>query len=330
MSEAVRLAWVGLGYFGNVLADAATAAGGVVAGAYSERPGSRDAFVGKHGGVAYGSFDALLADPDVDGVVIATQNTTHHELVTAAATAGKHVFVEKPMTLSVESGRRAVAAAEAADVVLQVGHNQRRQPANRRLKRLIDAGELGTIMMIETHQSSPNALTFAEGYWRANHTESPLGGMTSLGVHQIDTMMYLLGPIERVSAFSREILDGPPMDHATAIVFEFASGALGYLGTSFAVPRATTVMVRGTRGVALNDQKGEAFARQSIDESALTYEPVEVLDTIADEMAEFVGAVRGETVPETGGIEGLRVIAVLEAAIRSRDSGRAEAPEPVG
>ncbi len=324
MSDKVRLASVGLGWWGNVLAEAAVAGGAEIAGGFARTAETREAFAAKHGGQAYESFEQLLEASDVDGVLLATPHTAHADQIVAAATAGKHVFIEKPLTLTVTSGKRAIAAAQDAGTVLQVGHNRRRQPANRRLKELISAGELGTVTMIETHQSMPNALGFEPGYWRANRTESPLGGMTSLGVHMIDTMTYLLGPIDRVFAFSKGILDGPAIDHATSIVCEFASGALGYLGCSFVVPRTNSVAVHGTGGVAINDEDGTRFYLQNAPELVRTEEPIEAIDTIADELGEYVRAIRGEASPETGGAEGLEVVAVLEAAIAASESGRSE------
>lgn len=273
------------------------------------------------GGRAFGSYDEVLSSDEVDGILLATPHTTHADLIVAAATAGKHVFVEKPFTLDVASGKRAIAAAESAGIILQVGHNKRRQPANRRLKELVETSGLGTVTMIETHQCTPNALRFEPGYWRANRTESPLGGMTSLGVHMIDTMTYLLGEIATVFAMSKGILETPPIDHATTLVFEFTSGPLGYLGTSFVVPRVTTVTVRGTGGAATNEVDGNRFIWQGIDEQKPTEQTIEVIDTIVDELDEFVRSVRGETRPETGGLEGLEVVAVLEAAMVSAESG---------
>ena len=276
-------------------------------------------------GRAFESYQQVLEAPDVDGVLLATPHTTHVDQIVAAAAAGKHVFVEKPLALSVSSAKRAVSAADRAGIVLQVGHNKRRQPANQRLKELIETGQLGTVTMIETHQSIPKALGFEPGYWRANRTESPMGGMTSLGVHMIDTMTYLLGPIERVSAFSKTTLDSPPIDHATSIVFEFAAGPLGYLGSSFVVPRATSVAVRGTGGMAVNDDDGTRFYVQNPQDPMRSEQPIETIDTVADELGEFVRAIRGEGTPETGGAEGLEVVGVLEAAIASNESGCAEA-----
>jgi len=324
MSEEVRLASVGLGWWGNVLAEGAVAGGADIAGGFARTPETREAFATKHSGRAYESYEEVLEDRDVDGLILATPHTTHADQIVAAAEAGKHVFIEKPFTLEVAAGKRAIAAAGEAGIVLQVGHNRRRQPANRRLKALVDGGDLGTVTMIETHQSMPNALGFKPGYWRADRSESPLGAMTSLGVHMIDTMTYLLGPVERVFAFSKGILDAPPIDHATSIVFEFAAGPLGYLGSSFVVPRTNSVVVRGTGGMALNDDDGGRFYFQNAQDPVPTEQPVESLDTIADELGEYVRAIRGEATPETGGAEGLEVVAVLEAAIASSESGRAE------
>jgi len=321
----VRLASVGLGWWGSVLAKGAVAAGAEVVGGFSRRAESRGAFVESQGGRSFDTFEQVLESADVDGILLATPHTTHAGLIVAAAQAGKHVFVEKPLTLDVATAKQAVAAAQDAGVVLQVGHNKRRQPANRRLKDLIDTGGLGTVTMIETHQCTPNALGFEPDYWRADRTESPLGGMTSLGVHMIDTMTYLLGGIETVFALSEGILEKPPIDHATTILVEFFSGPLGYLGTSFVVPRVTTVTVRGTGGTAINDADGNRFYRQGTQDEAPTEQPVDVIDTIADELGEFVRAVNGETQPETGGPEGLEVVAVLEAAIASAESGRPQA-----
>jgi predicted dehydrogenase len=232
--------------------------------------------------------------------------------------------VEKPFTLSVADAKRAMAATDQAGVVLQVGHNRRRQPANRRLKALIDGGDLGSVVMVETHQNAPNALGFAAENWRSDRTESPLGSMTSLGVHMLDTMHYLLGPVDRVFTFSKPLFDEPPIDHVTTIVLEFASGQLGYLGTSFMVPPTVTVTVRGTGGTARNDEDGAKLYRQAPDERTMQVEPIEVIDTIADEIAEFAGAVRGGPGPETGGAEGLEVVAVMAAAAAAAESGRAE------
>jgi len=325
MADQVRLASIGLGWWGNVLADAAVAAGAEVAACYARNLEARHEFARKHGCVAAPSFEAVLADPAIDGILLATPHSTHADLIVAAAAAGKHVFVEKPLALTVVESKRAIAAMDEAGLVLQVGHNKRRHPAMRRLKEMVTGGELGQVISMETNQSVANALGFAPGYWRADRAESPLGGMTSLGVHMIDNMHYLLGPIGRVFAFTNVLMDQPPIDDVTAVVVEFESGTLGYLGTSFVVPRTTSVALRGTDAAAFSTEDGARFFVQARGDDAPTEEPVEQLDTVADELAEFARCIGGGGIPETGGPEALEVIAVMEAMMAASESGTAQA-----
>ena len=121
------------------------------------------------------------------------------------------------------------------------------------------------------------------------------------------------------------IIDEPEIDHATTIILEFGAGPLGYLGTSFVVPRATTVTVRGTGGTAINDVDGARMFLQRPQDVAPDPQPIDSIDTIADQLDEFVRSIKGETKPETGGVEGQEVVAVLETAIASSESRRPEA-----
>ena len=325
-NDTVRLASVGLGWWGGVLADGVEAGNEAeVVSCFARTPETRSKFAAARGTREAASYEELLADEEIDGILLATSHVSHADLIEAAAEAGKHIFVEKPFTLTVEDGKRAIAAAAKAGVVLQVGHNKRRQAANRRLKELMEGGDLGSVIMVETHQSAPMALNFKSEYWRASRDESPLGSMTSLGVHMIDTMHYLMGPVARVSAFSNRVLDEPAIDHVTSVILEFESGQLGYLGTSFVVPPTVNITVRGTGGTAWNEEDGGKFYRQSPSGMGRESESVEVIDTVADEIAEFARAVRGGPAPETGGAEGLEVIAVMAAAAASNESGQAEA-----
>jgi predicted dehydrogenase len=159
MSETIGLGLVGLGWFGAVLADRAKATGvSHVVSCFARSPEARTAFAEANGCNAAESMEAMLEDPAVDGVLIATPHSTHPELVERAAAAGKHIFVEKPIALTVAGARRAIAGAQKAGVVLQIGHNRRRQPANRRIKAMLDAGDLGTVMQLEGSHSAPGAL----------------------------------------------------------------------------------------------------------------------------------------------------------------------------
>ena len=321
MGNDVGLALVGLGWWGGVLANSVrNAEGAELVSCFARTGSTRDRFAAEHGIKAATSWDELLADPQVDGVLIATPHSTHADLVVDAASAGKHIFVEKPLTLTVAEGRRAVDAAEAAGVVLQAGHNRRRQPATRRLKELVDAGELGTIHHVEGTLSNPRELTPRTG-WRGEPEESPGGGMTGLGVHMVDNLVYLVGRPARLAAFSKQILSRSKLDDATTIMLEFESGPLGVIATSMVVPDIAITGAIGHDAAAWNVGDGAHLYVQKVGDKERTEMPVDSLDTITDQLAEFARCIAGNGRPETGGPEALEVVAVLEATMDSARSG---------
>ena len=320
--QRVRVASVGLGWWGAELASAAARSGSLeVVRCYARTPQTRQRFAEQHGCRAADSLEDVLADPEVEALLVATPHSHHRAMIEAAAAAGKHVFVEKPLTLTLEDGRVAVAAAERAGVVLQVGHHRRRQPTLRRLRRMVDDGAFDVIHQVEAtyfvtkYQQPPNS-------WRADPAETPVGGMTGLGVHMVDNFHYLLGPVARVAAYSKRILGRWAVDDATVIALEFASGPLGYLGTSLVLPRRCDLAVYGTALAAWSEEDGRRFFLQSKDEARRREEPVEEFDELADELAEFARCIRDGGTPETGGAEALEVVAVLQAIIAATESGR--------
>ena len=232
------------------------------------------------------------------------------------------MFVDKPFTNTVEDGLAAIAAARDAGVLLQVGHQRRRTPAKRRIKAMLEAGELGDVETVVTNQSIPNGFKMPETAWRWDPDQSPLGSMTSLGVHKIDTINYLVGPVRRVFAFTRPGRV-KPIDEATVLALELESGALATLTTSFFTPVVNDTTVFGTDAAAWSTKGGAKLKIQGRDDP----EPVEVelepIDELADQMAAFAAAVRGEAPVEVDGEAGLAVIAVMEAAVESAESGRA-------
>src|SRR2546426_8723019 len=217
----VRVAAVGVGGWGRVLADAARQWTGLAIVACTSRSAdNRAAFAKAYGCRVHPSFEAVLADPDVEGVLITTPHSLHAEQVVAAARAGKHVFVDKPFSLTTADGRRATEACRRAGVVLAVGHQRRRQAASRALKRLVDEGALGRGPQIEGNFSADIGFNLKPGMWRTDRAETPGGAMANLGIHHVDTFQYLLGPIARVMAFSRRVaLTDVQIDDATSILF---------------------------------------------------------------------------------------------------------------
>lgn len=324
MAGEVGLASIGVGRWGGYLAERAGALGRArIVSCYARSSDTRQAFAQRFGCTAAESLEAVLGDEAVDGVLIATSHTSHRELIEAAAAAGKHVFVEKPLTLNLADARAALAAAETAGVVLQVGHQRRRSSANRRIKAMLDDGTLGDLQLIDSVHTSVNGLKMPAQAWRRSPEESPLGSMTSLAVHSLDTFMYFGGPIRRVFAATRAPRGDRTIDEATALTIEFENGAVGAIVTSFFVPNLVRLSVHGTAGAAFNEDDSKSLSITRIDPPGS--EPVELglNDPVEDQLTEFVMAVAGEAKPEVGGREGMAVVAVLEAAMESSQTGQA-------
>lgn len=193
---------------------------------------------------------SILGDETIEAVLLATPHSQHGLQIEAAAAAGKHVFVEKPLTLDKASAVRAVGACKEAGVVLALGHNRRFLPALQELKSMIDRGELGEILHIEGNFSVPGGLDYVSGMWRATGEESPAGGMTGMGVHVTDAMIYLCGDIESVRCQSLRLVLKVDMDDTTSVLCRFVSGMSGYLATLTATSRIWRLQVFGTKGWA--------------------------------------------------------------------------------
>lgn len=156
--------------------------------------------------------------------------------------------------------------------------------------------------------------------WRWNADESPLGSMTSLGIHQIDTFHYLAGPISRVAARSRPGRS-VTIDEATGLLFEFESGAVGTLVSSFFTPWHIRLSVHGTEGAAYSHDDGARLEYQPRGVRQRGEREVMAIDPVVDQLGEFARVIRSSARPEVGGEEALAVVAVLEAAVQSAEGG---------
>ncbi len=330
MTEPVRAAAIGIGWWSGVLADAVPRGTNLrLVTCTTRSPEKRAAFADKYRCRQAKDYDAVLKDPEVEAVLLTTPHTLHGEQVIAAAQAGKHVFVEKPFALTVTEGRSATEACRQAGVVLAVGHGRRRQPANRMLRMLIADGALGRVVQIEGNISSSTGFTLKPGGWRTDPRETPAGAMTGLGIHHVDTFQYLLGPIIRVVAISRrQVLTGMEIDDTTGILLEFASGPLGYLGTAFVLANRTNLLaLHGTNAQAFTEAEGSRLFLQKKGEADRSPVALQPVDIIVEELAEFARCIRQGGRPEVGGEEGTANVAVLEAIVESAKSGH---PVPVG
>ena len=325
-SHQVQLASIGLGWWGGMLANAA-ARSARVAAVYARDRTARDQFAANHSARSAPDLESIWSDPGIDGVIIATPHSVRADLIEAAAQAGKHVFVEKPLALTLEEAERCVRATENAGVVLQVGHNKRRQTGIRELKTVIDTGGIGQVQAIETNISIPIVFRTNLPQWRQESEHLPAGGMTPLGVHMVDTIQYLGGPIDTVMAMITRVTDRMDLDDTTICLFHLSAGPLATLTTLTATGPVHNVTVYGTEQIMWVEQDGLRLFRQIRGEPDREEVPVEPVDTLVEELAEFVDCIETGASPETGAPEALSVVEVLEAILTSAGSG---ASVPVG
>jgi len=248
----IQAAIVGLGTWGQHLVSAVQGKSDAIrftAGA-TRTPQKAADFCRAHGIRLVSNFDELLKEGSIDAVVLATPHSTHAEQIAAAAEAGKHVFVEKPLGLSRAECERAVAVCAERKVTLAVGYNWRFQPALREVKRMLEDGRLGTLLHVEGNFCGPSAYRFRREHWRQDRDEVPAGGMTGRGVHVVDAMLYLAGRIDSVVAQSARLVQDFGADDSTSMLFRFAGGATGYLGTVIATAETWRMQVFGANGWA--------------------------------------------------------------------------------
>ncbi len=274
-------------------------------------------------GIALGSSYAdALRDPAVDAVLIATPHSLHGRHICEAARAGKHVFAEKPITLTAASAQQAVAATRAAGVTLGLGFNRRYAPSFVEMKRRILAGEIGDLLHIEGHHSGPTGFGLKPGYWRSTRAESPAGGMTPRGIHTIDAMINLGGLVSEVYAHSERRKLQPPidMDDTTSMLLKFGNGITGYFAVLFVTGELYRVHAFGTRGWLELRGDTELVARGlQGDPTLITLPAVDKERAELEAFADAVAAGQPYLVPPEQAVNG---IAVIEAVVASAESGK--------
>ena len=246
----IDAAIVGLGRWGRTLVDSLGEGSDAIrfTRAVTRTPSRVEDYAAAKGMELGADYRAALADPDVDAVVLATPHSLHRAQIVAAAAAGKHVFCEKPLTLNATDAAAAIEAAEASGVTLAVGHNRRFAPNFRALRSILEEERLGDVLHLEGNFSAD--LRRAAETWRADASESPAGGMTSLGIHVIDAFIALAGPMISVRANSKRIALPFGVDDATSVLIDFECGCTGYLGTVAATAHLYQLRVIGTGGWA--------------------------------------------------------------------------------
>lgn len=264
-------------------------------------------------------LDDALRDPRIKAVVLATPHSLHADQIVAAAAAGKHVFCEKPLSLKRFDAARAVEACRKAGVVLGVGTNKRFWPAMPALKRVVESGQLGTLLHVEAHYSNENSGAHFSA-WRDLPTESPGGGMTGSGLHVLDALVNLAGPVRRVRAQLTRMKPGPDPHDTVCVMYQFVSGISGTLAAVRATPFYWRVHVFGRKGSAEAIGENELVVRLTGAKPVReTFEPV---DALRAEFEAFADAVEGRAPFPIPMNQMVDVVAAFEATVDALDNDR--------
>lgn len=332
--EPMRVASVGLGRWAQVIAAAAARSDKLkVIGCFSRSEEKRRTFADQFGCEQFDSYEALLADERIEGVLLTTPNNVHAETIEQAAQAGKHVWVEKPIAQTMADAMRIRAAIEKTGVTFSVGHSARMLGASRKMKELIERGDIGRLSLIEAHWSNERALQLTPDNWRWYRASTPGGPLIQLLVHHFDTVQYLFGPIAEVQAYTRRNNTPAEVDDVATVIAQFESGHLGYFGSSWVSPGAYWIHIYGTEANLFHELEFNHWQQPDVDQYTSLFRqphgtlkkiPVEIpqKDMFRDELENFVEAVRGRFQPEVGWVEATRAFACVAAAIRSTEARR--------
>ncbi len=331
MADKIRLASIGLGRWARVLARGAQR-GDVIelTSCFTRSEDKRRAFQDEYNVPrSAASLDELLADEEIEGVIVTTPNDTHRDVITRCLEAGKAVYTDKPISTTIADATAIAEVVRSTGQVFAVGHSPRRLSGSRVMKSWIDDGRIGGVSMVEANFSNERGLELTPNDWRWYEDKAPGGPFTQLGVHHADNLQYLLGPARSVSARTRRNFTEAEIPDTVMAIVDFESGALGYLGTGWASPGIYTINLQGTKAnlrYDLDFTSWDESHQADLNSSLLSQEmgqisrsPVDLpaTDMFREQLDEFALAIRGEAEVEVGLNEAVNALALVHAGIAS-------------
>ncbi len=330
--EPVRTALVGFGWWGRKMAtlllDQPTSLA-LVAIVEPALDVARD-FAATHGLRLEADLDTIVADASIEAVILATPHALHEAQIAAAVNAGKHVFCEKPLSLTRSGAEHAVRLCAQAGLVLGMGHERRFEPPMAELLHAADNGRLGRLLQIEANFSHDKFLGLDPSNWRLHPDQAPAGGMTATGIHLTDLAIRLMGPAASVLATTENLASALPSGDTMSAYVRFKAGGTAYVSATLATPFVSRFAVYGTRGwLEIRDRAHVEAPDGWVVTSGETGAPIRTetvgkAEAVAANLAAFGHAVRGTAPYPITGQEMIDNISLLEAIIRSARSGRAE------
>ena len=267
----------------------------------------------------YSDLAALLADPAVDAVIVASPDTTHESQVIAAARAGKHILCEKPMSSTFKSCKPMAEAVRAAGVTFAMGFDNRFNQGLVRIKEMIEAGDVGTVRYAQTILTT--AVSDPKN-WRAAGDQSRYWAMSASGTHVLDIYRWFFGdPANVCAAYSAPVYGGEK-DEVAIMVLDYPGRLLANLTVSAVLPEANRIEIRGEKGTII----GERMFGRTNREALLTFNgrqsTIKQTDPFVSELRDFVEAIKAGRQPSATLEDGVRNCEIMDVAWESKSLRR--------
>ena len=333
MSSPLNVAVIGLGWWGRIIVPLARTSAKLRVVRVADPASTAAEFAEAQGLPLSKDLDDALRDPKVQGVVLCTPHTQHTEQIVRAARAKKHVFCEKPLSLSRADVLRAVEACNGNGVKLAVGHEKRFEPPIQEAMRLVKSGELGTPLQIEANFVQDKFLSLPADNWRLSAKEAPAGPMTATGIHLLDLSIGVFGPAERVFANVRQLGSQLVNGDTLGILVNFKSGGNALLSAILATPFDGRFAVYCNKGWVEVRDKAHPEApqgwtltvhRRGGEKSTGEFAPAKAVLANLEAFADAATGGAPYPVPQEQMIAN---VAALEAIFKSAQSGRVETVE---
>ncbi|MCC6780144.1 MAG: Gfo/Idh/MocA family oxidoreductase [Hyphomicrobiales bacterium] len=328
----IRAAIIGLGRWGRALVTAVQGKSDDIrfVAAHTRTRAPAEDFCRAQGIPLIDSYEQILADPAIDAVVLATPHTLHEQQLLAAAAAGKHIHVEKPITLDRASAAAAVGAARKAGVVLAVGFCRRFHPSVVAIRQRLHDGRLGQVMSMVAQHTTSTAQFIPADNWRAAPAEAPGGALTAVGVHALDHMIEFGGKVRDALSVTVRTIEGPS-DDTTTVMLRFTNGATGLIFCSVATATNFNFTLYGSKGLAEISKPSLETLRfvptsDTPPAGVVTAPPDEIsthvgFDMLAAELNAFARAVRARQPYPVPIDDVLHGMAVFDAIVQSAKTG---------
>ena len=284
----------------------------------------------KSGFTVSSSYEDAVSNPNVDAVILCTPHKLHSAQIAAAAKAGKHVFCEKPLCLTLDDALAAVAACKAAGVVLGIGHERRFEPAIMDLRKRIANGELGTILQIEGNFSQDKFFALPPDNWRLSKELAPCGPLSATGIHLVDLAIAILGPAESVLSRLNTLASNFANGDSLAIMLGFKGGPTALISAILATPFDGRFTVYGSKGwIEIRDRTHQENPTGwdismvfSGKEKAISFN--EPHPTVRANLEAFAKGVLGISPYPVSTDEMLANVSALESIMKSAETGQIE------